>query len=61
VLSAPWFSREALAQYGRKVIKEMRPEWARFFETYDPNRHPPSIYRRSTRWRPGDRPLTSPE
>lgn len=60
ILSAPWFDKAALAQYGRREIMEMRPEWGKFFEDYDASKHPARTYRRSTRWGRGDRDLISP-
>lgn len=60
VLSAPWFNREALNEYGQRVRTDMRPEWGKFFEDYDPSRHSANRYLRTVPWGMGDRPLTRP-
>ena len=47
VLSAPWFSREALDGYGkRRATFAQRPEWAKFFENYNASEHSAQLYRR---------------
>jgi len=49
ILSAPWFSQQALDQYGSQVLPEMRPEWAKFFENYDPRKHNTLMFQRTPR------------
>lgn len=59
VLSAPWFSAQALAQYGTKITTQMRPEWAKFFDDYNPTLHPKERFRRTERFNVSDHPLRS--
>lgn len=53
VLSAPWFSKEDLKNYGTSdrnpsvITRRMRPEWAKFFIPYDRAKHSPQMYRRT--------------
>ncbi len=62
VLGAPWFSPQDLRAYQTshqtgKVNYKMRPEWAKFFQTYDKTKHDRTQYRRSDPYQVSDNPL----